>query len=118
MMLVRQCWMCFCLIISWSFSLYCCTFATTRPTIISKLLQWQESFEWFPLCIPHGFEIPLVFIVMAFTLSDFSRHVKSVHPHVSLVSKANQAILSLQVSSPLVLLPSTIPLISWGWLQA
>jgi hypothetical protein len=45
-------------------------------------------------------------------------HVKSVHLPASLISQANQAVLSLQVSSPLVLLPGFIPHASWGWLHA
>jgi hypothetical protein len=43
----------------------------TRPTIVGRLLQWHEFylfFEWLLLCIPWRFEIPVVIIVMAFTL--------------------------------------------------
>jgi hypothetical protein len=49
----------------------CCTFAMIRPTIVGRLLQWQEFylfFEWLLLYIPCRFEIPVVIIIMAFTL--------------------------------------------------
>jgi hypothetical protein len=80
---------------------YCCVFVMTKPTIVGKLLQWQESpffsrkfssfFEegggggggggyldfcflkvfffqgWLLLCIPCGFEISLVLIVLTFS---------------------------------------------------
>jgi hypothetical protein len=53
-----------------------------------------------------------------FILGDLSRHVKSAHPPTSSVSQVNQVVLSLQVSSLLMLLPSVIPLVFWGWLWA
>jgi hypothetical protein len=115
----------------------------TMPTIVGKLLQWKESLcplfffgvgggvflgfcflwvlgvvffwdgsfitsllVWATLC-PHCSGL--------YTLGGLSRHVKSVHPHVNLVSQPNQTILFLQVSSPYVFFPGLIPLDSWGW---
>ncbi len=71
-----------------------------------------------PFCVPHQFEIPLVFIVLAFTLQGALKHVKNVHPHASLISQVSHVVLYLQVSSPHVFLPGFFPLVSWGWFWA
>jgi uncharacterized membrane protein len=68
-------------------------------------------FEWLLLCVICWFKILLVFIVLTFTLKvAFSRHAKSVHPPISLVSQASQVVLLLQVSFPLVLILGFNPL--------
>lgn len=54
-----------------------------------------------------------------YTSNSLSRHVKSAHPHASLVLQGNQVALSLQVSSFPMLHLGSIPLASWGqfWAQ-
>jgi hypothetical protein len=53
-----------------------------------------------------------------FTLGGLSRHVKSVYPPTSLISQANQVVLSLRVSSLPMFFLSVIFLASWGWFGA
>jgi hypothetical protein len=53
-----------------------------------------------------------------YTLSSLSRYVKSAHPPASFLSQASQIVFSLQVSSFPMILPSFIPFVFRGWLQA
>jgi hypothetical protein len=72
------------------------------PSLHPLLIQNTPCFHYFGLYI----------------LGGLSRHVKNVRLFASLLSQANHVILSLQVSSLLVFLPSSILLVSWSWLQA
>ncbi len=68
--------------------------------------------KWLHFCIPHQFKISFVLIVLAFTLLvTFQGMSKVLTLLLASFPKLTKLFLFLQISSPLLLLPNSIPLV-------
>jgi hypothetical protein len=69
-------------------------------------------FVWLPLCFIYQFKMPFIFIVLAFTFQGAFRAMLKMFTLMLTSSPSNKVALFLQVSSPPMIHPGFIPLVS------